>query len=424
MPTIIMMVFMSIYSVVDGFFVSHFVGKEAFVAINLIYPFIQVLASVGFMFSSGGSALVAKLLGQQRQEDANAVFSLVIYVVTALGFVLGAGGLIFLRPIAIWLGADAQTLPLCLQYARILLPVMPLYILQPAFSAFVVAAGRPALGLYISLVGGVCNIVLDALFIIGFDMGTVGAALASAIAQGGSSIIPIVFFLRRNNTVLHLGKTHWNSRALWQTCSNGLSEFLSNISFSIVVMVYNWQLLRYIGNNGVAAYAVIQIVNFIFQSVFFGYCYGTSAIVSYHYGAQNRDELHGLLTRSLHIIGVFGILATGAAQLLAHPLAQLYVGYDPELLQLTEHAFRIYSITFLLCGFNFYASSFFTGLNNGPISAFISVMRTLVCEIGALLLLPLIFGVDSIWYSIIFADAIALIISTALLLHYRSRYGY
>lgn len=424
LPTIVMMIATSIYSVVDGVFVSNFVGKTPFAAINLIYPAFMIIGAIGFMMGAGGSALVAKIIGEGDHPKANRTFSLVAYTTLSLGIIFSILCLIFLEPIAIWFGAEGEILVDCLRYGKLLLIGMPFFLLQGMFQPFMVAAERPSLGLKVSLAAGFTNILLDYLFIVVFDWGLEGAALATSSSQIVAGVVPLVYFLRPNGSLLHLGKTRWDGKALLKTCTNGSSEMVSNISASVVVVLYNAQLLKHIGEDGVAAYGVIGYVLFIFIAVFLGYSTGCAPIVSYNYGAKRHDELRGVVRRSIRIIVFLSVGLTMLAELLSAPLARLFVGYDAGLFELTCRALRIYSLSFLLCGLNIYASSLFTALNNGLISAIISFARTIIFECGAVIVIPLLMGIDGIWWAISFAEGGALIMSAVFFLANLRRYQY
>lgn len=423
-PSIIMMVFTSIYGVVDGFFVSNFVGKTPFTAVNFIMPFLMILGSVGFMFGTGGGALIAKTMGEGETENANRIFSLIVYISVVCGIILAVFGIIFIRPIASILGAKGTLLEDSIVYGRIILAAIPAYILQFEFQCLFATAEKPTLGLFVTIAAGVTNMVLDALFVAVFRWGLVGAAAATALSQCVGGVIPLVYFARPNSSILRLGRTKFDSRALGQTCLNGSSELMSNISMSIVGMLYNVQLLRYAGEDGVAAYGVLMYVSMIFQAIFIGYAVGTAPIIGYHYGAENNQELKGLLRKSLSLIGVFAVAMFAAAYSLARPLALIYVGYDEGLLNLTIRAFSIFAFSFLFSGFAILGSSFFTALNNGPVSAAISFVRTLVFQIAAVLIFPLIWKVDGIWLSIVVAEMMAVVVTVLFLKGQQKKYQY
>ena len=424
LPSIVMMAFSSIYGVVDGVFVSNFVGADPFAAINLIMPFLMILGAVGFMLGTGGSALVAYMLGAGNERKANETFSLLIYVLITLGAIFTVLGLLFLESVARLLGADETLLPYCVSYGRVILIALIPFMLQNAFQSFLVTAERPHFGLYITIAAGVTNIVLDALFIAVLRLGVVGAALATTISQYIGGVIPLLYFIFPNKSKLRLCRARLDLRAIAKAGSNGASEFMTNISMSIVNILYNWQLMRLMGSDGVAVFGVIMYVNFIFVSIFLGYSMGSAPIVGYHYGAGNRTELQGLLRKSLRLIGVLSAVLTAAAELLARPLAMIFVSYDVNLLAVTQSAFAIYAISFLLVGFNIYASSFFTALNDGFTSALISFARTLVFQIAAVVLLPLVLGVDGVWGAVIFAELLALFLSWYCFARNRKKYGY
>lgn len=424
LPTIATMIFTSIYSVVDGIFVSNFVGKTPFAAVNLMMPLLFLVGVVGSMLGTGGSALVAKSLGECDRPKANRIFSMLTAASFLSGVVFGLIGLVFLERIAILLGADASMMDSCVLYGRILLIGLPFFILQSMFQSFLVTAERPQLGLVFTVVSGLLNILLDYLLIVVFDMGLSGAAWATLIASSLGGLAPLFFFLLPNKSMLHLLRPVYDGKALWQSITNGMSEFFSSISGSILSICYNYQLMKYLGENGVAAYGVIMYVQFIFFGFFFGYAEGTAPIVSYNYGAQNHAELKNVFQRSLKLIAVMGLVLTVLLELTVAPLTKIFVGYDAELYALTCKAFRIYGISYLIVGFNFYASSFFTALNNGVVSAIISTARALVFETLAVFILPAIFGVDGIWFSVTCAEIMAIIMSAAFLARNRERYHY
>lgn len=419
-----MMLFTSVYGVVDGLFVSNFAGKTPFTAINFIMPFLMILGSVGFMFGSGGSALISKTLGEGKKEKANSFFSLLVYTTFVCGVVLAVLGIIFVGKIARLLGAEGQMLSDCVLYGRIILIALPMYMLQFEFQGLFVTAEKPHLGLAVTVAAGCTNIVLDALFVAGFRWGLVGAAAATAASQAVGGIVPIVYFFCRNGSLLRLGKTRYDGKSLLKTCTNGSSELLSNISMSLVSMLYNAQLMRYLGEDGVAAYGVLMYVNFIFFSVYIGYAVGTAPVTGFHYGAGNYGELRSLLGKSLVIMSVLSLAMFGLGEGLAVPMSKIFVGYDKGLYALTCKAFFICSFMFLFGGVGVYGSSFFTSLNNGLISALISFMRTLVFQISAVMLLPLIMGVNGIWLSVVVAEALSFVLTVVFLFVYRKKYRY
>lgn len=423
-PSILMMIFTSIYGVVDGFFVSNFVGKTPFAAVNFIMPVLMVTGAMGFMFGTGGSAYIAKIMGEGKKEKAQKIFSLLITATFICGIVIAILGMIFLRPIAILLGAEGEMLENCVLYGRILLVALPFLMLQYAFTSLAVTAEKPKLGLILTVTAGVLNMTGDALFMGVFKWGIAGAALASAMGQIVGGIVPLIYFSRKNSSLLRLGRPEWDGRALLRICTNGASELMSNISMSIVGMLYNTQLMKYAGENGVAAYGTIMYVNFIFVAIFVGYATGVAPVISYHYGAGNTKELNGLLKKSISLILVTSVVMFAAARLLAKPLATIYVGYDAELLEMTIHGFSVYSISFIFAGMAIFSSAFFTALNDGLTSAIISFLRTLLFESASVMLLPLILGLNGIWYSIVVAEFMAVIVAMIFLVAKRKRYRY
>lgn len=423
-PSIIMMIFTSIYGMVDGYFISNYVGSVPFAAVNLIMPVLMIFGAFGTVFGTGGSALVSMVRGAGKDKEANEIFSFIVYFVIIFGIVLSVIGYFLCEPAARFLGADEEMLPYCVIYAKINMLGNMQFMLQYMFQSFMVAAERPKLGLGVTVAAGVTNMILDALFMGKLGMGVDGAAWATIISQTVGGIIPLIYFILPQKTPYHLGKTHFSFRWLWKAASNGASEFMSTISTSVVSMLYNFQLLKFAGSNGVAAYGVIMYANFIFTGVYFGYTMGSAPAVSYQYGAGNTEELKSLLKKSLVLISIFAITLTGAAELLAGKLASIFVGYDAELLALTTNAFRIYDIAFLFMGFNVFGSGFFTALNNGKVSAFISFFRTLVLQCVSILLLPVLFGINGVWMSVVVAEVIAIVITIALLNRYKNVYHY
>lgn len=423
-PSVAMMILTSIYGVVDGLFVSNFVGKTPFAAVNLVIPFTMILGAFGFMLGTGGTALVAKTLGEGRQEEANRIFSMLIYFALGLGVLLTIFGIAVLKGIVIKMGADDAMLRHCMIYGRIVLLGIPFYMLQNMFQNFLIAAEKPQLGLIVTIAAGVTNMVLDALFIAVLGWGVAGAAAATALGQCVGGLVPFVYFARKNSSKLSLVKTRLMGGALFHACTNGSSELVSNVSMSLVGMLYNLQLMKFAGENGVAAYGVIMYVNFIFIAIFLGYAYGSAPIVAFNYGARRTEELQNVLKKSLKLILGTGISLFLIATVFAGVLSRLFVGYDAELYRLTVRGFHLYAISFLLCGFNIYGSSFFTALNNGVVSAAISFLRTVVFEVAAILILPVFFGVDGIWCAITVAELASILITIGAFSALRRRYQY
>lgn len=422
LPSIVMMIFTSIYGVVDGIFVSNFAGKTSFAAINLIMPYLMVFGTLGFMVGTGGTALISKTLGMGDRKKANEIFSMLTCFCIAAGLILTAVSIAFMRPAARLLGAQGQMLEDCVTYGSIVQLALTAYVLQYAFQSFCVTAEKPNLSLGMTVAAGVCNILLDALMVPRW--GLVGAAVATAIAQILGAVIPIVYFCRPNSSLLRLGKFHFDGKALLRTCTNGSSELMSNLSMSLVGMLYNLQLIAYAGENGIAAYGVIMYVNFIFLAVFIGFAIGSAPLIGFNYGADNRPELKNLFKKSLIILGGFSVAMIVAAVLMAKPLASVFVGYDDTLMEMTIRGFIIYALSYLLAGFNIFGSSMFTALNNGLVSAVISFLRTLVCQIAAVLILPIFFGLDGIWFSIVAAELAALVLTSLCFFLFRKRYHY
>lgn len=423
-PSIIMMIFTSIYGVVDGFFVSNFVGKTQFAAVNLIMPFIMAVVTVGFMLGTGGSALVAKTLGEGDESKAKKYFSMIVYTALIGGAILSVISFFLVRPIAVLFGAEGELLEYSVLYAHILVFSLPMFMLQNVFQVFFVTAEKPHLGLYVIISAGVTNMILDFLFIAVFHFGLAGAAVATAIGETVGGLVPMIYFARPNSSRLKLVRTKPEWKALGQACFNGSSELMTNLSASVVNMLYNFQLMKFAGQDGIAAYGVIMYVNFIFIAIFIGFSIGSSPIIGYHYGAENNDELKSLLKKSLMIIATISLALTVFAELLSSPLAKIFVSYDENLFAMTRDGYRLYTLSYLICGFNIWGSAFFTALNNGFMSATISFLRILVFQIICLLLLPTIFDVNGIWISIVVAEFLAVSVTATLIIKNRKKYQY
>lgn len=423
-PSIIMMIFTSIYGVVDGIFVSNFTGSESFAAVNLIMPLVMAVGALGFMLGTGGSALVAKTLGEGKTEQANQYFSMIVVVNVVAGVILSVAGILFVRPIAMKLGATGHLLEDAVLYGRIMLAGNAAFMLQNSFQSFFPVAEKAKNGLYVTVAAGLTNMLLDFLFVAVFHWGIAGAAAATVLSYFVGGILPVFYFARENTSCLRLVKTRFYGRQLLRSCANGSSEMMTNLSMSVVNMLYNIQLMHLAAENGVAAYGVIMYVNFIFAAVFLGYSIGCAPLVGYHFGAKNQGELKNLLKKSVLLIAVAQIVMTLVAEVLAPVLAGIFVSYDKELLRMTIHGFRLFSLSFLFMGMNIFGSAFFTALNNGGISALISFLRTLVFQVAAVLILPLMLGLDGIWLAIVVAEVLALLVTVGLVIGYRERYQY
>lgn len=424
LPSIIMLIFTSIYGVVDGFFISNFVGKTPFAAVNFIMPVLMILGAIGFMFGAGGSALIAKTMGEGDNEKAKELFSLFVYTTLICGIVISILSFLFIRPIASMLGAEGQMLENCVLYGRIIIVALPFYMLQFEFQTFFITAEKPHLGLLTTILAGGINMVFDALFVAVFHWGLAGAALATAFSQLVGGVLPLIYFYVPNSSLLRLTKTKLDGKALLKACTNGSSELMSNISTSIVSMLYNIQLMKYAGENGVAAYGVLMYVNMIFLAAFLGYSTGIAPVIGYHFGAKNIPELKGLRKKSLVITAVFAIGMFAVSELCAYPLSYIFVGYDSELMNLTLRGFFIYSFTFLFAGFAIFGSSFFTALNDGLTSALISFLRSLIFQVGAVMIFPAFWGIDGIWISIVAAEVMSVIITVLFLIVKQKKYHY
>ena len=424
LPSIMMMILTSIYGVVDGLFVSNFVGKTPFAAINLIMPFIMILGGMGFMIGTGGTALVSKIIGQNDREKANKTFTMLIIFAVILGLVLTGIGMGVVRPVAYLFGATEDMIEYCVLYGRICIGFTTFFMLQNIFQSFLAAAEKPKLGLIVTLIAGITNVVLDALFIAVLKWGVVGAAVATGIGQVLGGIIPLIYFARPNSSLLKFTKTKLQIKSVLKACGNGSSELLTNVASSVVSILYNLQLMKYLGEDGVSAYGVLMYVSFVFFAIEIGFTIGSAPIVGYNYGAQNNVELRNVFKKSMIILGITGVVLSGLAQALAIPLAKLFVGYDKELYNLTVKAFRLYSFAFIFAGINIYSSGFFTALNNGVVSAILSFLRAFVFQITFVFLLPYLFQVDGIWWAMLATEAAAFIVAVIFFIAMRKKYHY
>ncbi len=425
-PSVAMVVFGSIYGIVDGLFVSNFVGKTPFAALNLIYPFIAVMSAFGFMIGAGGNAIVAKTLGEGDKKRANGYFSMLIYISVVLGVIIAAIGIATVRPVAIFLGAEGEEMiENCVIYGRIIFAGLPFFMLQNAFQIFFITAERPHYGFWTTVAAGCGNMVLDAVCILLFDWGLAGAAAATVASQMIGAAIPIFYFTRKHNSsLLCLGKAIWSLKVFWKTCTNGSSEFVNNVSGSVVSMLFNFQLMRFAGEDGVAAYGVIMYATWIFVAILFGYTTGASPIIAYHYGAKNHDELKNLYNKSMALMVCGGISLAGLLIIFADPLSKIFVGYDHTLFEMTKHGLILCAPAFIICGVNIFGSGFFTALNNGLISAAISFLRTVVFQVATVIILPIFLELDGIWWSMAVSEALGFAVTYACLRANRKKYHY
>ena len=419
-----MMVFTSIYGIVDGLFVSNFVGKTPFAAINLIMPILMIIGALGFMMGAGGTAIVSKTLGEGNEKLAKRYFSLFVYFTAIMGAILAVLGVAFLRPLSRLLGAEGELLECCVSYGRIVVAAMPAFMLQNLFQSFFVVAEKPKRGLFVTVISGITNMALDALFIAVFDMGLKGAALATSISQILGGIIPIFFFTGKSSGLISLTGTKFYGKALIRAATNGSSELMSNISASVVTMLYNYQLMKFAGEDGIAAYGVIMYLSFTFVAMFIGYSVSTAPIIGFHYGAANKSELNNLLKKSAVITLSLGTAMTAFAFIFSGALASVFVGYDSTLMDITKQGLKIFSLSFIFSGFSIFGSSFFTALNNGPVSAIISFLRTLVYQALGVIVLPIFFELDGIWYSMLIAEILAILTTIICIFLLKNRYGY
>lgn len=421
---ILMMICTSIYGVIDGFFVSNFIGKTAFAAVNLMMPVYLVAVAIGFMIGEGGNAIISKTLGEGNRILANQYFSLLVYVSSFIGLLLSIGGWLFIPQIAAGLGAHGELSRYCITYGRIILASQCFYVLQNVFQSFFIASGKPDLSLKVAIAAGLTNALLDLIFIVVLQWGIVGAAWATALGQMAGSLIPLFYFMHRNSSFLRLTSTPLYPKILLKTFTNGSSDMVSVLSGSVVSIIYNYQLMAFAGENGLAAYGAMMYVNFIFMSIFLGYASGSAPLISFQHGAKNYPELHNLFKKSLILVSAAGIIITLIAEISAYPILKMFVGYDQELLLMSVHGFRIYSVAFLFMGLNIWGTAFFTALNNGLISAAISFLRTFGFELAAILLLPRWLGIDGVWSAIFTAEFCSVLVTACFIIKKRSYYRY
>ncbi|MBE6045790.1 MAG: MATE family efflux transporter [Clostridiales bacterium] len=424
LPTIANMIFLSIYGIVDGLFISNFVGKVAFAAVNVTFPIFSVLGVFGLMIGTGGAAIIGKNLGEQESEKANGYFSFFVYICIAVGIVMAVLGVFILRPAIEIIGVEERMVRDCMVYGIIGMITVPCYMLQFLFQILFVTAEKPRLGFWITVIAGLANIVLDFFMIVVFHWGVAGASIATGISEVVGGIVPLIYFSRPNDSLLRIGRPRVEFRALRKACTNGLSEFVSTISESVVTMLYNFQLLRLAGADGVAAFGVMQYCTFIFFAVFAGYNMGVQPLFSYNFGADNRVEMKNLFKKSMILMEGGGLMMFAILVIFARPLVSIFIGYDAGLVDMSVHGMRIYALIFITCGINIFVTGMFTALNNGVVSAFIATVRVVICEIGSVMILPIFFGLNGVWFSASVAEVGSIIPVIIFVVTLRKRYGY
>lgn len=423
-PSMLMMIFTSVYGVVDGLCVSNYIGKEALASVNLVWPFSMFCSSIGMMLGTGGAALIARTLGRGQKERAKGLFSMIVAVAIIASLVITVIGMVFMPEIAVILGADEELLPLCITYGRILTLSLVFFVMQQMFQTLLITAERPQLGFGFMVGAGIVNIVLDILFLMVFHWGIEGAAWATLLSCIVGGLGPLIYFLTPNSSLLRFTRPLWDWRALLKACGNGSSEMVLDLSIPLCTMLYNVQLMKMSGQDGVAAFGVINYVCMIFMGLFIGYLMGMENIVAYHYGAENTQEVQNLRRRSVHLMLGIGLVMCLGAELAAAPLSRFFVGYDGHLTELSTHAFRLYATGFLIMGLNALASSFFTALGNGLVSAIIAFCRTFLFQSVSIFLLPIVLGLDGIWLSLAVGECLCLVVSWWYYRRYKTRYNY
>ena len=423
-PMIGVLILTSIYGVVDGLFISNVEGDIAFSAVNLILPGVMMFSSIGFMMGSGGAAIVSKTLGEGKKEKASQYFSMIVYFLIIIGIVCAILGCILTKQISSLLGASEKMEKYCIEYGRVLFLFLPFMMLQYMFQSFFAVAEKPNVGLLITLCAGITNAIGDYLLIVVFRLGITGAAVASGASMVVGSVPAIIYFAFKKDLKFKLVPTKFDWKALGHTMSNGSSEMVTNISMSFVNMLYNAQLMKYYGENGVSAYGVIMYVGFIFSGCYMGVSQAVAPVVGYNYGASNEEELKNVFKKSLIILAVMAIFLTGSAEALSKPLAYVLFSHNEELLKLTTYAIRLYAIGYTISWINIFGSAFFTGLNNGLVSAIISFGRMLVFQLATIFILPLIFDSTGLWLAMPVSEVFSLIVTVTFFITMRKKYNY
>ena len=419
-----MMLFTSMYGVVDGLYLSHFSGKEAFAAITLIIPLPLLIGAWAYMIGAGGSAVIAKAIASDRQKDANEYFSFLV-LISVLGSILLAGiGEIFLEPCAKLLGANDEMLPFCMTYGRILIAAVPLYVLQNVFQSFLTVAEHPKIGLAINLVSAFLNMALNFVFIRITNEVVTAVALATVVSQFVGGITPFVFFVRSKSTTLRFGRPHMPMSLLGPVFANGVSEFVSEIFHPLASVMYNYKLMELTGLNGVAAYGVLMNVGFLFGSVFLGFAVGSAPLFTYKYEREDHDELHSLFIKSTISVVLMGFLLYGVACMIEGPFAAEFFGGDELLITMTEEAFALHSLSYMVMGLAVFASAFFTAIHDSRVSFLISFLRTLLFEVLAILLLPMLFDLNGVWAASLTSEVLTLLVTVGLLISKKEKYQY
>ncbi len=424
LPTTIMMVVLSIYTLVDGVFVSNFVGELAFSAINIIFPFISLIFALGIMAATGGNALVANNLGQGDDEKARENFTLIVIFATGLGLLLMMVGIVFNKEIARLLGAT----PLIEEYARdylsTLAPFIPLAIWMGFSQILFVTIGKPTLGLIATLVGGITNIIFDYLFIVVMNMGIKGAALGTGLGYSLPGLFFIYYFLFHRKNSLYFVKPRWRARVLLKTFTNGSSEFVANLATSITTFMFNLIILDLAGEQGVAAIGIILYAQFLLMSAFLGYAQGVAPIFSYAYGARDHLQLKKVFSISIRVIILFSLAIASFSYFASSSIVGIFVERQSQVFSLAKNGFSVFSLSFLFMGVNIFSSSLFTAFSNGKISASISFLRTLVFILGYLLFLPRFLGLPGVWLAIPLAEFTTMFFSISYLTIQRKKYHY
>ena len=420
LPSIGMQIVDNTYQIADGYFISNYISEEAFEAENLIFPVLLIVMYVGLMFGTGASALISKELGEGKKERANQLLSMSIAVLTAVGLILSAALFILMPTICRWVGATEEMMDHIVVYGRVLACFMPFQMLSMAFHPLLITANRPGLGLVTTISNAAVNILLDYLFVAVFGWGMRGAAIATGIAWLVSAIVPLVFFINKKHP-LHFVRPCRDLGALGRTLYNGASEMVDGVSYAIVAMIFNLQLLRWMGNAGVGAYAVSEYVSGLFMAIFYGISMSIVPVVGYQLGRKDVSELRSLRRNGFVLMGGLGIIMTGLGIGLADPVSRLFVGYNEQLTALSVEALRIISFSYLLNGVTTFSSSYFTGLNQGSASLAIAAVKGFIGPLAAVFTLPLIIGPKGMWFSTPAAEILAMITAAALFLWWKKR---
>lgn len=418
------MVFMSLYTMVDGVFVSRFAGTAALSAVNIVYPMVSVVVAVGVMLATGGSAIIAKRMGEGKPEQARQNFSYLILAGVLIAVGMAALALVFLKPLLHLLGARGALFELCYAYALPLVFFIPSGILQMLFQTLLVTAGRPMLGLTVTVLGGVANIVLDYLFIVPLQMGIAGAAIATGIGFSIPAVFGLLYFALRRSGPLCFVRPKGGGKMLLRCCANGSSEMVTNMSTAVTTFLFNLLMMRYAGEDGVASITIVLYTQYLMTAVYMGYATGTAPVFSFHHGSRNGEQLRRLFRISMGFIALCSVATFALALVFAKQVVVIFTPAGSPVFEMALYGFRLFSGSFLFAGVGIFASAMFTAFSDGKVSAAISFLRTFAFIVLALLLLPLAMGLDGVWLAVPLAEVLGFGVSLFFLYRKKKRYCY